>query len=146
MAPPNNRLGRRAFLIRGGAVVAAATALAGLPYALRKELTRETSFVFFSSQQQQTITALQEHLFPKALILQVLQILVRPSTWNGRSQYRNRIQTHEIRLSTASVDCRTRALSDSIRCSQNLNLCKRNDCCAIWRMRPAGAEFGFHWC
>lgn len=51
--------------MRGGAAVAAATALAGLPYALRKELTRETSFVVFSPQKQQTVTALQEHLFPK---------------------------------------------------------------------------------
>jgi len=65
MPPPNSRLDRRTFLIRGGVVVAAATALAGLPYALRKELTTETSFVLFSSQQHQTITALQEHLFPK---------------------------------------------------------------------------------
>jgi len=60
-----SRLDRRRFLMRGGAAIAAATALAGLPFALRKELTKETSFVFFSSQQQQTLTALQEHLFPK---------------------------------------------------------------------------------
>ncbi len=65
MPPPTSRLGRRAFLVRGGAAVAAAGALASLSYALRKEMTRETSFVFFSSQQHQTITALQEHLFPK---------------------------------------------------------------------------------
>jgi len=51
--------------MRGAAAAAAATALAGLPFALRKEMTKETSFVFFSSQQQQTVTALQEHLFPK---------------------------------------------------------------------------------
>ena len=52
--------------MRGGAAVAKVpTALAGLPYALRKELTRETSFVLFSPQQQQTIEAVQEHLYPK---------------------------------------------------------------------------------
>ena len=60
-----DRLGRRTFLILGGAAFAAVTALAGLPYALRKELTQETSFVFFSSQQHQTVAAVQEHLFPK---------------------------------------------------------------------------------
>ncbi len=65
MPLPNSRLDRRKFLKRGGAAVVAATALAGLPFALRKEMTEETSFVFFSSQQKQTLTALQEHLFPK---------------------------------------------------------------------------------
>ena len=65
MPPRGSRLDRRVFLVRGGAAVAAVTALAGLPYALRKELTRETSFVLFSPQQQQTIEAVQEHLYPK---------------------------------------------------------------------------------
>jgi len=60
------RLGRRTFLIRGGAAVATAAALAGLPYALRKDLTRETSFVLFSAQQRQAVSAVQEHLFPHA--------------------------------------------------------------------------------
>ncbi len=59
------RLGRRAFLLRGGAALATVTALAGLPYALRKDLTRETSFVLFSHQQRLAISAVQEHLFPK---------------------------------------------------------------------------------
>jgi gluconate 2-dehydrogenase gamma chain len=58
------RLGRRTFLIRGGAALATAAALAGLPFALRKELTRETSFVLFSAQQRQAVSAVQEHLFP----------------------------------------------------------------------------------
>jgi gluconate 2-dehydrogenase gamma chain len=58
-------LGRRAFLLRGGAALATVAALAGLPYALRKDLTRETSFVLFSGQQYLTISAVQEHLFPK---------------------------------------------------------------------------------
>jgi len=58
------RLGRRTFLIRGGAALATAAALAGLPLALRKELTRETSFVLFSAQQWQAVSAVQEHLFP----------------------------------------------------------------------------------
>ncbi len=62
-----SRLGRRAFLFRGGAALATVAALAGLPYALRKELTRETSFVLFSTQQHQTVSAVQEHLFPKGL-------------------------------------------------------------------------------
>ncbi len=65
MSLSTSHLDRRKFLIRGGATVAVVTALAGLPLALRKEMTKETSFVFFSSQQQQTLTALQEHLFPK---------------------------------------------------------------------------------
>ena len=58
------RLGRRTFLIRGGAALATAAALAGLPFALRKELTQETSFVLFSAQQRQAVSAVQEHLFP----------------------------------------------------------------------------------
>ena len=58
------RLGRRTFLRRGGAALATAAALAGLPFALRKELTQETSFVLFSAQQRQTVSAVQEHLFP----------------------------------------------------------------------------------
>jgi gluconate 2-dehydrogenase gamma chain len=60
-----DRLGRRTFLWRGGAAIATVAALAGLPYALRKELTRETSFVFFSTEQEQTVSAVQEHLFPQ---------------------------------------------------------------------------------
>jgi len=58
------RLGRRTFLLRGGAALATAVALAGLPYALRKDLTREVSFVLFSRQQRQALRAVQEHLFP----------------------------------------------------------------------------------
>ena len=46
-------------------MLATAAALAGLPYALRKELTRDTSFVLFSAQQHDTVSAVQEHLFPK---------------------------------------------------------------------------------
>ena len=60
----SSRLGRRTFLLRSGAALATAAALAGLPYALRKELTRETSFVLFSTQQRQAVRAVQEHLFP----------------------------------------------------------------------------------
>jgi len=59
------RLGRRSFLLRGGAALATVTALAALPYALRKDLTRETSFVLFSHLQQQTVSTVQEHLFPQ---------------------------------------------------------------------------------
>ncbi len=59
------RLGRRSFLLRGGAALATVTALAGLPYALRKDLTRETSFVLFSPKQHYTVSIVQEHLFPK---------------------------------------------------------------------------------
>ncbi len=59
------RLGRRSFLLRGGAALATVTALAGLPYALRKDLTRETLFVLFSPQQRHTVSTVQEHLFPK---------------------------------------------------------------------------------
>lgn len=59
------RLGRRSFLLRGGAALATVAALAGLPYALRKDLTRETSFVLFSTEQKHTVSAVQEHLFPK---------------------------------------------------------------------------------
>ena len=44
--------------------MATAAALAGLPYALRKDLTRETSFVLFSIQQRQVVQAVQKHLFP----------------------------------------------------------------------------------
>lgn len=57
--------GRRAFLLRGGAALATVAALAGLPYALRKDLTRETSFVLFSGQQRHAVSVVQEHLFPK---------------------------------------------------------------------------------
>ncbi len=64
-SPQDGRLGRRTFLLRGGAAVATAAALAGLPYALRKDLTRETSFVLFSTQQHDAVSAVQEHLFPK---------------------------------------------------------------------------------
>ena len=60
----SSRLGRRTFLLRSGAALATAAALAGLPYALRKDLTRETSFVLFSTQQCQALRAVQEHLFP----------------------------------------------------------------------------------
>lgn len=58
------RLGRRTFLLRSGAAVATAAALASLPYALRKDLTRETSFVLFSVQQRQAVQAVQGHLLP----------------------------------------------------------------------------------
>ena len=58
-------LDRRTFLLRGGAALATVSALAALPYALRKELTRETSFALFSHLQQQTVSTVQEHLFPK---------------------------------------------------------------------------------
>ena len=58
------RLGRRTFLLRGGAALATAAALAGLPYALREELTRESAFVLFSKQQRQAVRAVQMHLFP----------------------------------------------------------------------------------
>jgi len=61
-----SRLGRRAFLLRSGAALATVTALAGLPYVLRKELTRETAFVLFSDQQHHTVSAVQEHLFPES--------------------------------------------------------------------------------
>ncbi len=60
----SDRLGRRTFLLRGGAALATAAALAGLPSALRKDLTRETSFVLFSIQQRRALRAVQEHLFP----------------------------------------------------------------------------------
>ena len=59
-----DRLDRRTFLLRSGAALATATALAGLPYALRKELTQETSFVLFSFEQRQAVRAVQEHFFP----------------------------------------------------------------------------------
>lgn len=61
---PENRFGRRAFLLGGGAAAATAAVLLGLPPALRKELTRENSFVLFSARQGQTVIAVQEHLFP----------------------------------------------------------------------------------
>ncbi len=61
-----NRLGRRTFLLRGGAALATIAALAGLPYAVRKNLTRETAFVLFSTQQLKALAAVQEHLFPKS--------------------------------------------------------------------------------
>ncbi len=60
-----NQLDRRTFMLRSGAALATAAALAGLPYALRKDLTRETSFVLFSQAQQQVVRAVQKHLFPR---------------------------------------------------------------------------------
>jgi gluconate 2-dehydrogenase gamma chain len=63
-ATDRNRFGRRAFLLGGGAAAATAAALLGLPPALRKELTQETSFVLFSARQGDTVIAVQEHLFP----------------------------------------------------------------------------------
>ena len=62
----SDRLGRRTFLLRGGAALATAAALAGLPSALRRDLTRDTSFVLFSSHQLEVLSAVQERLFPKA--------------------------------------------------------------------------------
>lgn len=59
------RLGRRTFMLRGGAAIATVAALAGLPYAVRRDLTRETSFVLFSDQQHRAVSAAQEHLFPR---------------------------------------------------------------------------------
>jgi len=44
--------------------LATAAALAGMPLALRQELTRETSFVLFSAGQRQLVAAVQEHIFP----------------------------------------------------------------------------------
>lgn len=58
---------RRTFLVRSGAALATVAALAGLPYVLRKELARETSFVVFSPQQHATVVAVQTHLFPAGL-------------------------------------------------------------------------------
>lgn len=58
------KLGRRTFLLRGGAALATAAALAGLPYALRKDLTKETAFILFSTEQFRALSAVQEHLFP----------------------------------------------------------------------------------
>ncbi len=60
-----NQLDRRTFMLRSGAALATAAALAGLPYALRKDLTRETSFVLFSQPQHQVVRAVQIHLFPR---------------------------------------------------------------------------------
>lgn len=60
-----NQLDRRTFMLRSGAALATAAALAGLPYALRKDLTRETSFVLFSQAQHQVVRAVQIHLFPR---------------------------------------------------------------------------------
>jgi gluconate 2-dehydrogenase gamma chain len=60
-----SRLGRRTFLFRSGAALATVAALAGLPYALRNELTRETSFALFSTQQREIVSAVQDHLFPR---------------------------------------------------------------------------------
>jgi len=61
-----DRLGRRTFLLHGGgAALATAAALAGMPLALCKELTRETSFALFSAEQRVMVSAVLEHLFPK---------------------------------------------------------------------------------
>lgn len=54
-------------MLRGGAALATVAALAGLPYALRKDLTRETSFILFSGQQHHAVSAVQEHLLPGGL-------------------------------------------------------------------------------
>lgn len=59
-----NQLDRRTFLLRSGAALATVAALAGLPYTLRKDLTRETSFVLFSKRQRQVVQAVQIHMFP----------------------------------------------------------------------------------
>jgi len=67
VSPQFNRLGRRTFLLRSGAALATVAALAGLPYALRTDLTRETSFVLFSAQQRQVVRAVQMHLLPSEL-------------------------------------------------------------------------------
>lgn len=44
--------------------MATAAALAGLPYVLRKDLTRETSFLRFSGRERRAVQEVQEHLFP----------------------------------------------------------------------------------
>jgi gluconate 2-dehydrogenase gamma chain len=60
------QLDRRTFMLRSGAALATVAALAGLPYALRKDLTRETSFVLFSQPQHEVVRAVQMHLFPRS--------------------------------------------------------------------------------
>lgn len=60
----SGHLDRRVFLLWGCAAAATAAALGGLPYALRKELTRETGFNLFSNSQLLTVQAVQAHLFP----------------------------------------------------------------------------------
>lgn len=59
-------INRRAFLVRGSVALAAAAVLAGAPHVLRTYGTRESSSTTaFSRRQQETLAAVQEHLFPR---------------------------------------------------------------------------------
>ena len=60
-------LSRRVFILRGSAVVAAGTALSGLPSVLGTELSRDSKLIVFSEKQKTMLLAVQEHLFPKGV-------------------------------------------------------------------------------
>jgi len=60
-AQADARLSRRAFVLRGGAVLAAGAAV---PFALGEGLPGETVPIDFSEQQKKILSAVQTHLFP----------------------------------------------------------------------------------
>jgi len=57
----------RRHVVQGAAALATVAALAGLPSSVRKALTRDTGFVLFSDAQRETVTAVQDHLFPQGM-------------------------------------------------------------------------------
>lgn len=60
-------LSRRAFVLRGSGALAASTAFSSLPQVLGDELSGEPEFSTFSEKQKKIVSAVQQHLFPKAI-------------------------------------------------------------------------------
>ena len=95
-AEATGSLSRRAFMLRSTAVVAASTALSGLPLALSDDLSREPEFSTFSEKQKKVLSAVQEHLFPKGAdspsaqdinALPFLQFVVAQTDFNADSRH-----------------------------------------------------------
>ena len=57
-------MSRRSFLVRGGAALAAVSALIALPLPLSAQVARDTVFTKFSRHQKRIMATVQEHLFP----------------------------------------------------------------------------------
>lgn len=58
-------LSRRAFVLWGSAALATGTTLSVAPLVLGEELIRDTVFSVFSENQKESLSAVQQHLFPK---------------------------------------------------------------------------------
>ncbi|MCH8058697.1 MAG: gluconate 2-dehydrogenase subunit 3 family protein [Proteobacteria bacterium] len=112
-------LSRRVFLLQSGAVLAATTALSGLPQALARELARDTFFSAFSDHQKSTLSAVQEHLFPSdaespgAMDINALAYLQAAITQPGfKEDSRNFIVNGIQSLEEASMERYDRVFAD----------------------------------